>query len=264
MGHGGLEKYFRTGSFGRRGEGKVIREPEGRRSDRTRLTSDPSIAASWDAEYRNGRYVGEPPVPFVEEIVAAARARGLGAATGLYLGCGNGRNYLPLVARGLDLLGLDLSAIALAQLAERAPDQAGRLVCGDLSALPEDARFPIVIAIQVLQHGDEATTHRTVRQTMQRVAPGGLFCVRVNALGTEIEHDHDVRERGDDGRLTIRYRAGPKRGLDIHFFSEAELRGLIEDEFDPVGALQLVHTSRPPPRSGSWAQWEGIWVRRAG
>jgi hypothetical protein len=50
--------------------------------------------AAWDAEYRAGRYRGEPPAAFTGDILAAARASGL--TRGLYIGCSNGRNYLPL------------------------------------------------------------------------------------------------------------------------------------------------------------------------
>ena len=53
-----------------------------------------AAAAAWDAEYSAGRYAGEPPVPFVTDILDTARAHGL--AEGLYIGCGTGRNYLPL------------------------------------------------------------------------------------------------------------------------------------------------------------------------
>ena len=56
---------------------------------------------AWDAEYAAGRYSGEPPVGFVEDIVAAAKDAG--ADQGLYIGCGNGRNYIPLTEAGLDL-----------------------------------------------------------------------------------------------------------------------------------------------------------------
>ncbi|HUY52591.1 MAG TPA: methyltransferase domain-containing protein [Streptosporangiaceae bacterium] len=99
-------------------------------------------ATAWDAEYKAGRYTGEPPVAFVQEILAAAHEAGL--AYGLYIGCGNGRNYLPLVAAGLDLTGLDISTAAIAQLAARASDRCDRLLCGNLTALPTDARYPLV------------------------------------------------------------------------------------------------------------------------
>ena len=86
------------------------------------MTSQSGPGAAWDAEYAAGRYRGEPPVAFTGDILAAARQAGL--TQGLYIGCGNGRNYLPLVAGGLDLTGLDISATAIAQLAARAPDRA--------------------------------------------------------------------------------------------------------------------------------------------
>src|SRR5882762_4870713 len=68
-------------------------------------------ALRWDDEYRNQRYVDEPPLPFVERIVDTLRADASAwNGTGLYVGCGNGRNYLPLVDAGLVLLALDVSA----------------------------------------------------------------------------------------------------------------------------------------------------------
>ena len=70
-------------------------------------------AAAWDVEYAAGRYRDEPPPPFVGDILAAVHEQRLLGKLGLYVGCGNGRNYLPLVAGGLDLVGLDVSATAL-------------------------------------------------------------------------------------------------------------------------------------------------------
>ena len=44
------------------------------------------------------------------------RGRQRGLRHGLYVGCGNGRNLLPLLDAGLDLTGLDISRQAIAQL----------------------------------------------------------------------------------------------------------------------------------------------------
>jgi hypothetical protein len=52
-------------------------------------------AASWDAEYAKGRYRGEHPVLFVDDVLKAVEDNGLAGAEGLYVGCGNGRNYRP-------------------------------------------------------------------------------------------------------------------------------------------------------------------------
>jgi hypothetical protein len=45
---------------------------------------DEVAVRAWDAEYAAGRYAGDPPVGFVEDIVAAAKAAGV--VRGLYVG----------------------------------------------------------------------------------------------------------------------------------------------------------------------------------
>jgi SAM-dependent methyltransferase len=223
------------------------------------MSEEDGAAAAWDAEYAAGRYLDEPPVPFVRDILAAARAAGVDS--GLYIGCGNGRNYLPLVAGGLDLTGLDVSSAAIAQLAARAPWRRDRLVRGDLAALPDGAAYPLVIGIQVFQHGDRAAAHAHLRAAQRRLSPGGLFCLRVNAVGTDVWPAHEVTERDPgDGGFTVRYLAGPKRGLLIHFFSAAELAALFPaPAFAPVLPMRRRSTRRDLPSAGQWTQWECIW-----
>lgn len=213
-------------------------------------------AASWDKEYAGGRYRDEPPVAFVADILAAAHRAGL--TSGLYIGCGNGRNYEPLVRGGLDLTGLDISDVALRQLSARMPERRGSLVHGDLSALPQGTRYGVVIGIQVFQHGHAEAAHAHLAAARARVAPGGLMAVRVNAAGTDIAFAHRVTGRNDDG-VTIRYLDGPKAGLEIHFFGEVELRGLFAIGFEPVLPPRAQVTWRQPPGAGQWTQWEGIW-----
>jgi SAM-dependent methyltransferase len=220
------------------------------------------VAEAWDVEYAAGRYRDEPPLPFVADVLSAIRAHDLLGPEGLYVGCGNGRNYLPLVRAGLDLVGLDVSAAALARLAERAPDRRERLIHGELSALPAGAAYDLVIGIQVFQHGDRATAHDHFRAAQARLAPGGLFCLRVNAVGTELEHDHDVVERDGGGGFTVRYLAGPKRGLLIHFFAESELDALFAG-YDLVLKPRLSQTWRVTPKRGQWSQWEAIYRKPA-
>jgi hypothetical protein len=219
---------------------------------------DVEAARSWNAEYAAGRYAGEPPVPFVHDIVVAAKdAR---VESGLYVGCGNGRNYVPLLGAGLDLVGLDISETAIAQLAGRLPEQRDRLVVGDLSALPHDTVYPLVVGIQVFQHGDRVATHALMTAALRRVAPGGLFAVRVNAVGTDVYCAHEVVERHGDGSYSARYTAGPKAGLIVHFWAARELEALIEAAgFTPVLEVRPHATRRRPPQTGMWMQWEGIW-----
>ena len=194
---------------------------------------------------------------FTHDILGAARRAGV--TRGLYVGCGNGRNYLPLVVGGLDLTGLDIATAAITQLAARAPGRRDRLICGDLTALPAEARYPLVIGIQVFQHGDRAQAHTHIRAAQQRLTPGGLFCLRVNATRTDIWPEYEVTEHDPDGGLTVRYLAGPKKGLHIHFFGATELNALFAGHFAPVLPLRLQRTQRMPPQPGQWSQWEAIW-----
>jgi hypothetical protein len=68
-----------------------------------------------------------------------------------------------------------------------------------------------------------------------------------------------VTERGPDGGLTVRYLAGPKQGLLVHFFTGAELDALFAGGFTPALPLRLQCTRRDPPQAGQWSQWEAIW-----
>jgi SAM-dependent methyltransferase len=220
------------------------------------------VAEAWDLEYAAGRYRDELPLPFVADVVSAVREYDLLGVEGVYVGCGNGRNYLPLVQAGLDLVGLDVSAAALARLAERAPDHRARLIHGELSALPAGTTYSVVVGIQVFQHGDRASAHEHIRAAQARLAPGGLFCLRVNAVGTELEYDHDVVERDHDGGFTVRYRAGPKQGLLIHFFADSGLEALFAG-YELVLVPRLSQTWRVPPERGQWSQWEAIYRKPA-
>jgi trans-aconitate methyltransferase len=217
-----------------------------------------NVARSWDAEYAAGRYREDAPVGFVDDIIAAAADHQV--RRGLYIGCGNGRNLVPLLDAGLDLVGLDVSGQAITQLRRLRPDRAGSLVRGDLSALPDASRYELVIGIQVFQHGTRAGAHRHLLDAAERVDTGGLLCVRVNATGTDVAHDHEMLERGDDGGFTVRYLSGPKVGLNMHFFAQSELRELIAPGFTEVLPLR-VHSTKRQAGAGQWSQWEGIWRR---
>jgi SAM-dependent methyltransferase len=223
---------------------------------------DTLTGTRWDAEYRAGRYAAEPPVAFVATILEALSARpALRAGQGLYVGCGNGRNFIPLADAGLTLLGLDLSAEALRQLAARRPDQATRLHHGALIEFASPAPIAYVIAIQVLQHGRRAEAERAFARIAELLAPGGLFFLRVNSSSTEVYRRHAVVETHDDG-FTLEYQEGPKEGLAVHFYGRRELAALTAPGFRPLHGPREDVAHRAPPQLGSWAQWEAVYERR--
>jgi SAM-dependent methyltransferase len=216
--------------------------------------------SAWDWEYKRGRYRDDPAVALVDDIIRAAESLGSGSRSGLYIGCGNGRNYIPLVERGLDLVGLDISGEAIAQLTKRLPKRAERLVHGDFRSLASGRTYPLVIGIQVFQHGTRSEAHANLARAKRLVEPGGLFCLRVNAVSTDPWPAHDVIEEFTDGGFTIRYLAGAKDGLPIHFFSRHEIQDLFGGWEEQL-PLRLDVTARAAPAPGQWSQWEGIWRR---
>ena len=160
----------------------------------------------WDAEYERGRYAGEPPVKSTETILeAVAGSAGLSGGRGLYVGCGNGRNFARLVCRGLNLTGIDPSPAAIGQLAARCPSAAGRLKCTDMESFEPGARFDYLVAIQVFQHGDAASAARNFERASRLLRPGGALFLRVNSASTDVYFGHRVKETTAGGSSTVRY-----------------------------------------------------------
>lgn len=220
------------------------------------------VATSWDREYERDRYRGEAPVGFVTDILETVEAEDLSNSRGLYVGCGNGRNYVPLVEAGLDLMGLDTSPAAISQLGRRLPERHSKLVVGTVEDLAADVTFPIVIGIQVFQHGTRDQAHHHLQAAQARTAPGG-FCLRVNSAGTDVWPAHDRFEDAQDGSFSVRYTTGSKAGLDIHFYSDDELQTLFADNFEEVLSPRVATELRDVPEHGRWRQWEAIWRRRS-
>lgn len=210
-----------------------------------------AISHSWDLEYESGRYAGEGPVKFVDKIIEYGPT-----GTGLYVGCGNGRNYLPLVRAGLDIVGIDASGAAISQLQAKAKN------VRRMNFLDVSGTFDYVVSIQSFQHGKLETVLRYFDKAAQILRDGGLVFLRVNSASTVPWHSHRVTERGDHGGFTALYLDGPKRGLEVHFFTKGEICSITADTMDVLYAPQTSHR-RPRPQSGTWHQIEMI-MRKTG
>lgn len=203
----------------------------------------------------------QPPTGFATAVLDAAGAAGL--VSGLYLGCGAGSGYVTLVRGGLDLVGLDSSPTALARLARRLPDRRDRLVCGEPADLPDSERYDLVVDMHACSQGSRTTAVAALRAAQRRLAPGGLFCLRVSTAGSEVWPSHEVTGHHADGGLSVRYRTAHAAGREAHFFSAGELEALFAGRFVPVLGPRLSRTARRPPIRSSAAHWEAIW-RRSG
>ena len=162
------------------------------------------VATVWDAEYQDGKYADEPPVRFATKIITELEGRpDLFRSKGLYAGCGNGRNFVMLAKAGLNVIGLDVSAVGLEQISAREPALANRLVLGDF--LEYTGRFGYIIAIQSFQHGHKSRVKCYFSRAARMLKNNGLLFVRVNASDTDIYHSHEIIEKADDGGFTIQW-----------------------------------------------------------
>jgi 2-polyprenyl-3-methyl-5-hydroxy-6-metoxy-1,4-benzoquinol methylase len=144
---------------------------------RSQATPQQSISDSdFDKAYTSGRPpwdIGEPQPVFV----ALADA---GRITGkvLDVGCGTGENALFLCQRGLDVLGLDVSSVAIAEARQKAQVRgvAARFVAGsalDLLSLQET--FDTVIDCGLLHILSDADRARLVAGLRAALRPGGYL-----------------------------------------------------------------------------------------
>lgn len=215
----------------------------------------------WDAAYDQGKYQGADaaPVDFVAEIAAEAQKLG-DHAVGLYVGCGNGRNLLPLIDAGLDLTGVDISQAALDQIADQRPELTPKLVHGDMLEIGANRSFDYLVALQVFQHTDQ-NSHRhedMFERARDLLRDDGLLFLRVNSTSTQIAHKFTVNSEREDGGFTVRYLSGPKKDMFIHFYTEQELaRTAAENLFKVV--KYPVEKTMVRKNGTTWSQWETIW-----
>ena len=216
----------------------------------------------WNQEYANKRYTTEPSIPFTQTILDRLEKEHEHASRtvrGLYVGCGNGRNYVPITAaRKLDnIVGIDSSDVAISQIQKKHPKLASHLVFETFEAFESDVQFDYIIAIQVFQHGVLQNISRHFDKVKRLLRQDGLFFLRVNSATTDIYYKHKVIEREENGGFTITYEEGPKRDLNVHFFSRDELLEFFTDMRFVSGPGECSEL-RKSPKTGTWSQWESV------
>jgi magnesium-protoporphyrin O-methyltransferase len=137
-----------------------------------RLTSDAPVG-SVRATVRAGRKeMRDTLVSWLPADLRGARV--------LDAGCGTGTLAMELVARGAEVLAIDISPSLIANAQERLPRDAGpgrvRFVVGDLLD-PAHGRFDYVVAMDSLIHYEGADIARTLAALGQRTRESVLFTV---------------------------------------------------------------------------------------
>jgi SAM-dependent methyltransferase len=169
-----------------------------------RLSYTEETADVYDAWF--GDYLDAAPA--VDRLASLATLNGPGPV--LELGIGTGRVALPLVARGLDVHGVDASEAMVAQLRAKPGGMDIPVTIGDFSEMPTAGAFALifVVAGSFFELPSQEAQVRCFENVARRLRPGGLFAIHgLVPDASRSAGDQDIRliPTGDD-RLMVRFR----------------------------------------------------------
>ena len=170
---------------------------------------------AWNEEHRRGIWKGPYSLDYFHQYAPSS-------GTILDVGCGIGRYAIPLVMQGYNVMGIDVSLVALSKLgvAKRRRSIEMDLVAADTCHLPfRDNIFKGMVCFGVLQHLLEAERRAALDEFNRILIPGGILVMEV--LGRE-----DMRMGGYEVE-PFTYRRDT--GSVYHYFNISELFGLLKD-----------------------------------
>lgn len=120
---------------------------------------------------------------WLADLLTALELRGLQGRRLLDVGCGTGKSFMPMLPRGWEVTGCDISPAMLELAREKAGDTV-RLEVADMLELPRFGEFNLVWAL------DDAINYLLSAEELERaltgmranLAPGGLLLFDVNEL----------------------------------------------------------------------------------
>ena len=202
---------------------------------------------AWDERWRSSeqRAAWVEPEPLVRSVVPLLRQRGFSHV--LDLGCGIGRHAQFLASEGFECIGVDASETGLAHARQQA-ERAGLTLdyrVGSFYELPflQDQSFELVVAWNVLYHGDGHIARIATREMRRILRPRGLV------VGTMLSKRNVGFGRGREvSQDTFVVDDDPYDKAHPHFYCDA--RTLL-DLFSGFEVLEL-HDREQKPGAYHW------------
>jgi SAM-dependent methyltransferase len=217
------------------------------RDDATRLTYD-ALASSYDAFTLGYGYRYET---WTATLLARAEADGLRGKRMLDVACGTGFSFIPLLERGFEVTGCDVSPAMIEAARAKVGDRAELLVA-DMRELPDLGEFDLIwsinSAMNYLLTGDDLSA--TLAGMRRNLAPEGLVMFDLMSLKTaRAFFAGDFTVEGEDkkfrwkgglapgevssgaiggGRLEEEGKPNPLSAHRMRHFGEAEVLAAIE------------------------------------
>jgi len=208
------------------------------------VVKDPLAGSSWSAPGTVAGFARSSPNNVLMGF-AEKELRRLGAGRALDLGCGAGRNAVPLARQGWEVVGTDLSWPMLCAAAERAraegvADRMG-LLLAPMDQIPAaDSAFDLVIAHGIVNLARSTAEFRRALAELARVArpAAGLFVFTFSRNTIPAE----AKPVADEEFVFTEFSGHPQCFLtDTQLVSEMGDAG-----FAPDPALPLTEYNRPP------------------
>lgn len=208
---------------------------------------DPLAGSSWSAPQTVAGFATSPPNAVLMRYAAQERSRP-GRGRALDIGCGAGRNAVPVAALGWEVVGTDLSWPMVAAAAARTPaaDAAGRLqvVHAPMEPLPfRDDSFDLVIAHGIWNLARSTAEFRRAVREAARVARGGAALFVFTFSRTTLAAD--AAPVAGEAFVFTEFSGEPQC-----FLTEAQLVEEMRGAgFTPDPAVPLTEYNRPKPGS---------------
>ena len=188
-----------------------------------------SQKSAWDEAYRQGhpRWRGPSDLD-----LSGLRGRVL------ELGCGDGKTAIALAQKGLQVVGLDPSRVALLTLGKRVGSDKLSLVQADALSLPfKEASFDCLASVHFLDHLLLKDRENAVEEMGRVLKPGGLVIGRFFSV-------NDMRFGKGEEIEPKTYLKGNE--IINHYFTEEEVLSL----FDGYLPITINSSNKPTKFSG--------------
>jgi SAM-dependent methyltransferase len=180
---------------------------------------------TWDELFAREEYHWIEPHQSVLDLLP--RLRDENRARVLDLGSGTGRHTVRLSREGFLTVGVEPSPRGLSRAAMwlRSESLPVRVVQAQMSYLPlKSNSFDCVISVYVMHHATLSRIRKAFAEVKRILVPGGIFLTLIQS-GGDWKEGRGMRMEAN----TFLLDRGDEEGIPHHFFSEAEIRGLLDD-----------------------------------